>query len=141
MTVTEKVAYIKGLMEGLELDKSTKEAKLFTAILDALEDIALTVADNCDQIDAIDEDLEVLEEFVYDEAEDDFDEDDEYCPGNCDGCDGCDDFEYDTDEYEFECPACHEVVFVDESVFEEGKEIECPSCGAKLEGFYEEDEE
>ena len=140
MTITEKVAYIKGLMEGLDVDKTTKEGKLFDAILDVLGDLADTVADNCDQIDAVDEDLAALEEIVYADDDDDFDPDDEYCSGNCDGCDGCDDFDYDPSEYEFECPNCHEVVFVDESAFEDGKEIECPSCGAKLEGFFEEDE-
>lgn len=129
MTITEKVAYLKGLMEGLDLDKTTKEGKVLDAMADILEDLALTVADNCDQIDAIDEDLESLEEYVYDEF--DFDED------------GYDDIFGDDDEgeYEFECPNCHEVVFIDESVFDEGKEIECPNCGAKLEGFYEEEED
>ena len=129
MTITEKVAYLKGLMEGLDLDKTTKEGKVLAAMADILEDMALTVADSCDQIDTIDEDLETLEEYVYDEL----DLDDDY------------DFDFDDDddsgEYEFECPNCHEVVFIDESVFEEGKEIECPNCGAKLEGFYEEEDE
>ena len=130
MTITEKVAYLKGLMEGLDLDKTTKEGKVIAALADILDDLALTVADNCDQIDAIDEDLEALEEYVYE----DFDfEDDDY-----DDLFGEDD---DAGEYEFECPNCHEVVFIDESVFEEGKEIECPNCGAKLEGFYEEEDE
>ena len=130
MTITEKVAYLKGLMEGLDLDKTTKEGKVIAAMADILDDLALTVADNCDQIDAIDEDLEALEEYVYE----DFDfEDDDY-----DDIFGEDD---DAGEYEFECPNCHEVVFIDESVFDEGKEIECPNCGAKLEGFYEEEDE
>ena len=105
MTITEKVAYLKGLMEGLDLDKTTKEGKVLDAMADILDDLALTVADNCDQIDAIDEDLESLEEYVYD----DFDFDDDYDP-------------YDDEE--------------------EGEyEFECPNCGAKLEGFYEEEDE
>lgn len=130
MTITEKVAYLKGLMEGLDLDKTTKEGKILSAMADILEDLSLTVADNCDQIDAIDEDLESLEEYVYEDFDfDDDDYDDLYGDEN------------DAGEYEFECPNCHEVVFIDESVFDEGKEIECPNCGAKLEGFYEEEED
>ena len=129
MTITEKVAYLKGLMEGLDLDKTTKEGKILAAMADILEDLSLTVADSCDQIDAIDEDLEALEEYVYEDFDFDTDDYDDI-------------FGDDTDsEYEFECPNCHEVVFIDESVFEEGKEIECPNCGAKLEGFYEEEDE
>ena len=134
MTITEKVAYLKGLMEGLDLDKTTKEGKVIAAMADILDDLALTVADNCDQIDAIDEDLEALEEYVYEDF--DFDDDDyDFAFGDEDENDD------EAGEYEFECPNCHQVVFIDESVFEEGKEIECPNCGAKLEGFYEEEEE
>lgn len=143
MNITEKVAYLKGLMDGLEIDKNTKEGKLFAAIADVLEDIALTVADNCDQIDAIDEDLENLEEFVYEgDFLEDWDEDeDEYCDGICDGCDGCDDFDEDEYEYEIECSNCHETIFIDESAFEEGKTFECPNCGTILEAYTELDED
>ena len=115
-------------IKAIALDKTTKEGKVLAAMADILEDMALTVADSCDQIDAIDEDLESLEEYVYEDLDFDDDYDDMF-----------DDDE--EGEYEFECPNCHEVVFIDESVFDEGKEIECPNCGAKLEGFYEEEDE
>ena len=146
MTITEKVAYLKGLMDGLEIDKTTKEGKIFAAMADVLEDIALTVADNCDQLDAIDEDLENLEEFVYeselfDDEDEDWDDDDDYCFGDCSECDGCDDFDYDEYEYEIECSNCHEVIFIDGSAFEEGKTFECPSCGTILEAYTSLDEE
>lgn len=45
MTNTEKVAYIRGLTEGLELDTDKKEVKVINAIIDLLDDIALTLAD------------------------------------------------------------------------------------------------
>ena len=145
MNITEKVAYLKGLMDGLEIDKATKEGKILCAMADILEDIALTVADNCDQIDAIDEDLENLEEFVYEgdffEDEDDEWDDDDYCLGDCDGCDGCDEFDCDEYEYEIECSNCHETIFIDESAFEEGKTFECPNCGTILEAYTELDDE
>ena len=141
MTITEKVAYLKGLMDGLEIDKTTKEGKILAAMADILEDIALTVADNCDQIDAIDEDLDNLEEFVYEGEFFDDEDDDDFCDGICDDCDGCDDFDYDEYEYEIECSNCHEVIFIDESAFEEGKTFECPSCGTVLEAYTELDEE
>lgn len=138
MTITEKVAYLKGLAEGLGLDKESKEGKLFSAMIDILDDIALTVADNCDQLDAIDEDLAAVEEIVYEDDEDFFDDD--FCTGDCDNCDGCDDYEYDEDEgvYEFECPHCHETVFFDDSLFEdEDYELICPACGAKIDSVFE----
>ena len=64
MTLTEKVAYLKGLAEGLNLSKETPEGKIIAAMMDILDDMALTVADLCDQVDAIDEDLELVEEAL-----------------------------------------------------------------------------
>ena len=83
MTVTEKVAYLKGLVEGLDLGKDDKEKKVINAVLDVLEDLALAVSDLDDemalvteQLDEVDEDLAELEDIFYDE---------------CDDCDDCDD--------------------------------------------------
>ena len=125
MTLTEKVAYLKGLAEGLDLDKNTKEAKIFEAMFDILEDMALTVTDIDedlsaveDLVDAIDEDLDELEEYIF---EDDFDDD-------CDCC-CCDD---DDELYEVECPLCGEEILLDDEMLDE-EVIECPGCGEKLE--------
>ena len=43
MELMEKVAYLKGLMNGMELDPDKKETKLFNAILDTLDEMASTV--------------------------------------------------------------------------------------------------
>ena len=127
MTLTEKVAYLKGLAEGLDLDKDTKEAKLFDAIFDILEDMALTVSDidedlsACeDLVDAIDEDLDELEEYLFCEDDD--------CDCFDDDCCCCDDDEL----YEVECPLCGEEILLDEEMLDE-EVIECPGCGEKLE--------
>ena len=45
MTLTEKAAYIKGLMDASELDKTSKEGKILAAVVDLLDDMALTVSD------------------------------------------------------------------------------------------------
>ena len=126
MTLTEKVAYLKGLAEGLALDESKPEIKVINAMMDILDDLALTVADLEDgmdliteQLDAVDEDLDELEGFVYEELDDDDD-----C--FCDDC--CEDEEF----YDVECPACHEVIGIDIDTLEEGS-IECPNCGELLE--------
>ena len=75
MTITEKVSYLKGLAEGLSIDDTTKEGKIIKAIIDVLDDVAFSVADLedglaevCDQVDLIDEDLEALEEECEDEG-------------------------------------------------------------------------
>ena len=90
MTITEKAAYIKGLVDGLELDGSTKEGKVLAAIIDLVTDIAEDVTDIAEDveyleeyIEELDEDLGGLEEYVYEL-------DDECCECDCD-CDDCDD--------------------------------------------------
>ena len=45
MTVTEKVAYFKGLSEGMAIDENSKEGKLINAITEVLADLALSVED------------------------------------------------------------------------------------------------
>ena len=84
MEINEKVAYLKGMMEGMDLDTTKKEGKLFAAILDILEDIAFELEDIQDQVDevmdgldAVSDDLEDVEDVLFDEDEDeDEDEDD-----------------------------------------------------------------
>ena len=73
MKLGEKVAYLKGLIEGLEIDGSTKEGKVILAVADILDEVAVTSEDMQDQIDeivevvdAIDEDLGEVERDFYD---------------------------------------------------------------------------
>ncbi len=135
MTITEKAAYIKGLAEGLEIDASTKEGKVLSAIIDLLADITVDLEDTEDacaelaeQINAVDEDLAELEDFIYEEYEDE--DDDE-----CEGCCGCDD---DDELYEVECPNCHDIIYIDDKMLED-EGMTCPNCGTNLEFDLEED--
>lgn len=124
MTITEKVAYLKGLAEGLALDEAKPETKIIKAMMDVLDDLALSVSDLEDgmdliseQLDAVDEDLDELEGYVYEDLDD-------CC---CDDC--CDDEE---EYYDVECPSCGEVICVDRDILEEGS-INCPKCNELLE--------
>ena len=129
MEIMERVAYLKGLAEGMELDMDKKEGKLLAAIIDVLEDIALDLEDLWDNtvelaegLDVVSDDLEDVEDIVYDEFdEDDFD--DEYYE---------DELDEDEDCYATTCPTCEEEIFFDESILEDG-EVVCPNCGEKLE--------
>lgn len=128
MNISEKVAYIKGLAEGLALDKESKEGKLFAAIIDILDDIALLTDDLTEQIDSVDEDLAALEEFIYD--------DDDFCDGDCEDCDGCDDLdEYDDEDpvFEYQCPVCQKCSTFDGLLLlEAGPEMKCEHCGTPI---------
>ena len=77
MEITEKVAYLKGLAEGMELDTEKKVGKLLSAIIDVLDDIALELEDVKDEqseladgLDAVSDDLEDVENVVFDEWDD-----------------------------------------------------------------------
>ena len=145
MTVSEKAAYIKGLMEGMSIDTSKGEGKILAAMADLLEDLSLTVLDIEDEaatlrdyIEEIDEDLGAVEEDFYcgDDFDCDCDDDCCCCDDDCDcDCD-CDDDDCDCCDccecLELECPACGEPVYIDEDDVEDIDELECPSCGQIL---------
>ncbi len=135
MTISERVAYLKGLAEGLGLDKEeSKEGKLISVMMDILEDIGLSIADLeeetsdlGDALDCVSDDLAQVEELIYDEDEEEEDEDDEE--------------EMDDDDFfEIECPNCKEKLMVDESVLSAGT-IQCPSCEQKFQLDLGDDEE
>ena len=128
MGISEKVAYLKGLMEGMNLSADSNEGKLFRAIVDVLDEIALEVEDLTDEVmelgdglDVISDDLSDVEDVLFDEDDsDDYDDEDE------------DDEDDEEECYATTCPECEEEIFFDDSVLEDGK-VECPNCGATLE--------
>lgn len=142
MGITEKTAYLKGLLKGLEIDQTTKEGKLLVAIVDVVDEIAASVADLEYVYDALEEDLTQIEEDLYDFDQDDDDDcgcDDACgCGDDCgcdDGCD-CDD---ERDLYEIVCPSCKDTIYLNEEIVDEGS-IDCPNCGENLEFDYSDDE-
>ena len=127
MEIIEKVAYLKGLAEGMELDTEKKEGKLLAAIIDLLEDIALELEDLWDGeeelyegLDAVSDDLEDVEDLIFEDEDEDEDEYDE------------EDFDDDEDCYATTCPTCEEEIIIDEDVLAKGS-MKCPACGEDLE--------
>ena len=117
MTISEKVAYLKGLAEGLDLDvEKSKEGKLISVMIGILEEMAMSIEDLeendldlGEEIDALSDDLADVEEVVFG---DDMDEDDD-------------------DYFEVECPNCEEPLVIDDEVLAEGI-IQCPNCEEKF---------
>ena len=152
MTISEKSAYLKGLMDGLNLDTEKAEGKLISAIVELMGDVTkkLTDVENTtiaisDELDEIEEDLDAIEDYILDEEdedyeddyEDDFDEyeeeDDEY---------GDEGFDYGDEEstiYEVKC-TCGNIINFDEETLEEGS-IVCDKCGETLEFTFDDEEE
>ena len=149
MTISEKSAYLKGLMDGLKLSTETDEGKMISAIVDLLGDMAKKITDIedttiaiSDELDEIEEDLDAIEDFIMDEDDDedfedyeedelDWDEDEEFEEG----------FDFGDEDsiiYEVEC-ACGEIINFDEETLEQGS-IVCPNCGENLEFSFEDEE-
>lgn len=128
MTISEKVAYLKGLAEGLNLDtEKSKEGKLISVMIGIMEELAMSVEDleeNAlnlgEEIDVLSDDLADVEEVVFDEDEDSED--------------------YDDDWFEVECPSCGADILVDDDALVDG-EVECPSCGTRYAMELTDDEE
>lgn len=119
MTVLERVAYLRGLYEGLEIDTGKKEGKLLAGMLETMEELAQSVTDLEEQnngllneLDDIYEELSAITEDFLDEEEDDLAEGEEL--------------------YQVICPTCGEVIYLDEDMLEEGS-ISCTACGEELE--------
>ena len=149
MTISEKSAYLKGLMDGLKLNTEADEGKMIAAIVDLLGDLCKKVTDIedttiaiSDELDEIEEDLDAIEDYILDE-EDDYDDDED----DFEDWDDEDDFEdegfdfgdEDSIIYEVKC-ACGEIINFDEETLEEGS-MECPNCGELLEFSLEDDED
>ena len=148
MTLSEKAAYLKGLMDGIKLDTEKDENRLLKAVVDLLQDMAVSIddlEDNAiavsDELDEIEENLDAIDEFLMDEDDDyddefddDFDEDFDYDLGD-------EDFDFDEDPvYEVTCPKCGEVHQFSEKDLMEGSKP-CSKCGELLEFEFDEDDE
>ena len=127
----EKVAYLKGLAEGLGVTAETEKGKLMLAMIDTLEAFAEQAEETGGARpglrEVVDSDVGDLEEALLSEAEDEDDDEEE-------------DEDDDEDEeglIEYECPHCGTVIFFDEEAFDMEQEHLCPNCNRKV---FEEDE-
>ena len=127
MTITEKIANLKGYLEGVQLDESKQETKVIAKIVDILEDMALEIEEMEESVDTLndyaeelDEDLGDVEDYLFGDDEDECD-----CCDEDDCCDCCDE-----GFLEIECPKCNEVICIDEDYDED--EIICPACNEKI---------
>ena len=114
MEISQKVAYLKGLAEGLALDTETKEGKLIAAIIDVLDEMSIRFEDIDDNLVDLEDGLDAVSDDLSEMDEDDEELDD------------------DAEYFETTCPVCQEEIVFDEDTLDSG-EIRCPNCGEKLE--------
>lgn len=116
--IKEKVAYLRGLAEGMDIGDN-QQGKLFNAIIAAMDvmadaveenEAAITEIDEC--IDDIYDDLDNIDEYLFDDEDDD---------------------EFDEDDFiEMECPSCGETVFFDSEMMNSGEDLICPNCNVVM---------
>ena len=148
MTLTEKSAYLKGLMDGLNLDTEKAEGKMISAIVDLLCDVTKKLSDVedttiaiSDELDQIEEDLDAIEDYILDEDDDDYEDDfddDDFDDEDYED-EGFDFGDEDSIIYEVKC-VCGNIIDFDEETLEEGS-IVCDQCGETLEFSLEDDED
>ena len=115
MTISEKVAYLKGLAEGLAIDtEKSKEGKLIGVIIDVLEEIGLSIEDLEENAEALGEEIDAISDDLSDVEKAVFEDEDE-----------------DDDFFEIECPNCKEDLVIDDAVLESGV-VQCPNCKEKF---------
>ncbi|SHG98428.1 hypothetical protein SAMN02745245_00233 [Anaerosphaera aminiphila DSM 21120] len=87
--IINRIAYLEGLAEGYEIDEESKEGRLIFELIDVIAEMAEEVKIAQDEmeeyVDIIEEDLSSLEEYVYDDLDEDYD--------------SYDDFDFDDDFY------------------------------------------
>lgn len=117
----EKVAYLRGMAEGLGISEDSKEGKLIKNIIDVLDEFAdainelnIRYGELEDVVESIDEDLEKLEDEIYEDYDDEYDDD--YYD------------EEDEDLVEVTCPNCKVTFYLEEDEYFNQDEVECPNC-------------
>lgn len=136
MKLTEKMSYLKGYMDALDVQKDTKEWQAISKMTDLMDEMVAYIEDLQNQVDELselcddlDQDLgEVEKEIFY------VDEDEDYVPKCVTADDQSIDDENEEDEdetlYEAVCPSCGRTIILDEDMLAEGG-VEC-SCGESL---------
>ena len=131
-TITERTAYLRGLADGLNLDKEKAENKLLLEMLNVMDEMAQQLAETNEDLDELSEyvedmdaDLAEVEELLFEEEED--------CDCDCDDCDcDCDDCDCDCDcdqELSFDCPNCGKTVMIKASDIDFDESPVCSACG------------
>ena len=141
MKLTEKMSYLQGLLNGMEIDNSTKEGKALLQMSEVMSEMVLYIEDLQSQVDELTELCDILDQDLGQVESDIYDDDD----FECDECDKCLDDEDDEESFDFDdedelyevtCPSCGDTILIDEGMIEEGS-INCPNCNELLEFDYD----
>jgi len=146
MSAREKIAYLKGLLDGLGPAKDEGQNKIFGAMVEALDALSEEVEDQGERIDEqrelyedladdcalLDEDLDALEKAFTECCGEDFDDEDEDDEDDDDDDDDGDDGDFDETYLSVTCPSCGYVFYYQPEEYEEDENLQCPGCGKEF---------
>ena len=132
--ITERTAYLRGLADGLGLDKEKAENKLLLEMLSVMEEMAQQLAETNEDLDELSDYIEDMDADLAEVEEMIFEDDDCDCGCDCDDCDcddcDCDDCDCDCEqELSFDCPNCGKTVMIKASDIDFDESPVCSACG------------
>ncbi|WP_315114588.1 CD1247 N-terminal domain-containing protein [uncultured Clostridium sp.] len=112
-SISSKVSYLNGLIDGLGVDEGSKEGKIIKEMVgilqqigEEMEEVKDSQKDMQEYIDVLDEDLNSLEDELYDDE----------------------DYEDIDDFIDMTCENCGETIYVDSNILQSKENIACPNC-------------
>ena len=135
MNSKERIAYLRGLLDFLPREE--KETKIYSAIAEALESLALELEEHTkllelqrEDYDSLAEEMDELHEAVYNLEESvglGDEEDEDYDGGGVDELGGV------TESYiSMTCPSCAYSFYYKYEEDKENNRLVCPSCGEEF---------
>jgi len=119
--ISEKVSYLQGLSEGLNISDGNPQGKIISGILSVLEDISGTLAEVRSELNTVREYIESVDDDLF-ELEENIKKEQDVIEVKCDNCGEELVFDADVmddeDVIEIICPRCNEVVFVNDGSFD-----------------------
>lgn len=131
MGAREKIAYLKGLIDGQNLADTPDKEKFYAALVDALDSLAAAIEEHENVHGELDDYLEQLDEDVSDLEDrlDELDGDESGGTGDDDEADG-EDGHFDEEEYEsVTCPHCGNDFYYEPALYGGDEDLVCPHCG------------
>lgn len=126
--LTNRAAYLRGLADGMNIDREKNENKLMLEMLNLLDEMVQkikTLDNDLGELEAyvedIDSDLGDVEEILFEDEDSD-------CDCCDDDCDCCGEFD-DSEELSFDCPHCGETVMVKAADIDYAESPVCEHCG------------
>lgn len=140
--ITDRAAYLRGLAEGMKLDREDNQQRLLLEMLDLMDEMAHQLADANAELAELQEYVEDIDTDLTDMEEVLFGDDD--CDCDCEDC--MDDYDMDDDddddqELSFDCPNCGKTVLLRASDIESEEDVVCKHCNTPFFTDIEDDEE